>query len=541
MATTVNNSKSYKLIDLYIQRSDDSKEDIRDLCAEFIWYESIDSPFVRLDITILDSVNYAESLLGDEMLHIGFNTFASKMGGKEPVDLHYDMQIYKISNVIKDERAKVCTINCISPQAYLNEANRAFGSFGPLTGKHNIVKVICDKYLKCSNKIKHVGALEDCTSMNMISPNWRPIDVISYISDKVVRKKQGKGSKVNKKKGKGNIQSGFMFYETRQGFNWRSIDDLCEQEPIGTFSYTQKNIGTPDAHTQWANIEQLGYPDRTNHLEKMRTGLYKTVTHGIVMDALTESASINPALSSSGVFDRFQELGNKFSATITGQFGSKSLSTDQFSQFLSDSKSAGTSTFYGPGGDSKFDWSKYAANLNFGTSQKQAALAEKKSKPAGTVQGPRIMHIGEITDLASTLEKGFAFDTKIIEKFEKDYPTRTKFRILPKYKNQSAKAPNGGADDAPDNMVLAGAYAAARFALLKTHVMNITIPGNTALYAGAVVKTRIPMSEQSRSGRVEMDKKFSGKYLVSGLKHIYKKDGVTTELFLCRDSLPVNT
>jgi hypothetical protein len=89
-------------------------------------------------------------------------------------------------------------------------------------------------------------------------------------------------------------------------------------------------------------------------------------------------------------------------------------------------------------------------------------------------------------------------------------------------------------------MVLAGAYAAARFALLKTHVMNITIPGNTALYAGGVIKTRIPESEETKSGRLEMDKKFSGRYLISGLKHIYKKEGVTTELFLCRDSLPTS-
>ncbi len=536
---TVNNSKAYKLIDLYIQRADNTKEDIRDLCAEFVWYESIDSPFVRLDVTILDTVNYAESLFGDEMIHIGFNTFASSLGGsdKDRETLAYDMQIYKISNVIKDERAKVCTINCISPQAYLNEANRAFGSFGPLTGKHDIVKEMCKKYLKCENKIKHVGALEECTSMNMISPNWRPVDVISYISDKVVRKKQGKG-KASKKKGKKVIQSGFLFYETRQGFNWRSIDDLCEQDALATFSYTQKNIGSADPYTQWANIEDLSFPDRTNHLEKMRTGLYKTVTYGMVVDAMTESAAINPALSSSGVFDRFQELGNKFTAAISGQFGSKQLSTEQFSKYLSDSKAAGTSTFYGPNGDSKFDWSKYAANLNFGKSQNQVALAEKKSKPAGTVQGPRVMHIGEVTDLASTLEKGFAFDKNLIEKFEKDYPTRTKFRILPKYKNQSAKAANGGADDAPDNIVLAGAYAAARFALLKTHVMNITIPGNTALYAGAVIKTKIPESSETRSGRLELDKKFSGRYLVSGLKHTYRKEGVTTELYLCRDSLP---
>ena len=61
---------------------------------------------------------------------------------------------------------------------------------------------------------------------------------------------------------------------------------------------------------------------------------------------------------------------------------------------------------------------------------------------------------------------------------------------------------------------------------------------------GGGSSVRIPSCKVKNTGKFvcgECNKKFSGKYLVSGLKHIYKKDGVTTELFLCRDSLPVNT
>ena len=84
----------------------------------------------------------------------------------------------------------------------------------------------------------------------------------------------------------------------------------------------------------------------------------------------------------------------------------------------------------------------------------------------------------------------------------------------------------------------AAAYANQRWWLLNTHTLTITVSGNTALFAGAVIKVDIPTSQQKNKNKLPKDRVFSGKYLIKGIKHTYTKDDMTTELYLCRDSLP---
>ena len=67
--------------------------------------------------------------------------------------------------------------------------------------------------------------------------------------------------------------------------------------------------------------------------------------------------------------------------------------------------------------------------------------------------------------------------------------------------------------------------------------LNITVPGNVGLVAGSLIKLIIPGSRQ-KGANVKQDKKFSGKYVIAGLKHTYKRNGITTDLELVRDSLP---
>ena len=45
---------------------------------------------------------------------------------------------------------------------------------------------------------------------------------------------------------------------------------------------------------------------------------------------------------------------------------------------------------------------------------------------------------------------------------------------------------------------------------------------------------------QKNKNKLGKDRQFSGKYLVKGVKHVYNQNGMTTELYLCRDSLPVS-
>ena len=80
---------------------------------------------------------------------------------------------------------------------------------------------------------------------------------------------------------------------------------------------------------------------------------------------------------------------------------------------------------------------------------------------------------------------------------------------------------------------------AGRF-LLNTQTLRIEVEGNTAVYAGGVIKVVIPESIQKNKNKLGKDRQFSGKYLVKGVKHVYNQNGMTTELYLCRDSLPVS-
>ena len=260
----------------------DSKNsfDLRQVAAEFIWYESIDSPFCRLDISIIESVDFLNILRGGEIVHLDLTTDAAK--GQS---LKWEGQIFKISNVVKSERTCAYTLNCASTESFNNEVNRIFGTFGPAgdgsSQKDGIVRWAIKEKLHGEDKIKHANAIENCSQVNFISPNWRPVDFINYICDKVTRTNAGKGSQK---------QSGFIFFENKYGFNFRSIDALCVQAPRERYTFEQTNVSQSDTERNYYLINNISFPDRTNILEKLRTGVIKNVTAGIMLPAMTRSA-----------------------------------------------------------------------------------------------------------------------------------------------------------------------------------------------------------------------------------------------------------
>ena len=292
-------AKSYKLskIDVLIG---DKKVDIRELVSEFNWFESIDSSFIRCDFVILDTVQFDDNILGSEIIHITFESTTEKKSR-----IQHTLQIYKIGSIVKQERAKQYILHCSSPEIYENEANRAFGQFGPVSGKTDIVKRMVKDHLNSSKKTH----IEAHTNINVLSPNWRPVDLISYMSDKVSRTKAG-----SRQSGKGKKQSGFLFYENRDGWNFKSMDLLCEQESIAKYTYAQANVGQNNPVTNFYQIESVIYPERANQLDKLRQGAYKQCTYGIVMAQLTDSYMPNAGASSSTTFDEWVKLNVPYTA-----------------------------------------------------------------------------------------------------------------------------------------------------------------------------------------------------------------------------------
>jgi len=270
-------SRQFELKKITLTTNSDKEYDLKQMVPDFKYYESIEAPFCRVELSMVDSVDFNLNLTGGEKVQLDLITEAADGKGK----LKLDFRVYKIGKIIKSERGQMYIIYCCTPEMYNNETNKVFKAFGAISegaskDEDHIPKHIVKKYLKAPGKRIKEEHFEAHSKVQVVSPNWRPVDLISYISDKVTRKSSGNNSKPS---GKGSSkQSGFLFYENQRGFQFRSIDGLCEQESKYTFKYVQQGH-TEDAG--YLNVESIQYPDKANHLRHMRMGTYKTVTSGV--------------------------------------------------------------------------------------------------------------------------------------------------------------------------------------------------------------------------------------------------------------------
>ena len=119
-----------------------------------------------------------------------------------------------------------------------------------------------------------------------------------------------------------------------------------------------------------------------------------------------------------------------------------------------------------------------------------------------------------------------------------NYPKRVRYTMLP---NQNFD-PNFFNKLVPQKsknyeaLVELQAYQWMRFESLKTIKLQIEVPGNLDLYVGSGVNIVIPNNFVS-GGKTEMDKKYSGRYMIAALTHKTTGLKLSTEMFLVKDSV----
>tara|TARA_B100001996_G_scaffold6734_1_gene5677 strand:- start:1365 stop:2909 length:1545 start_codon:yes stop_codon:yes gene_type:complete len=457
--------------------------DMTEMVLEFQYHESIESSFLRCDISILDAIDWNKNLQGGEKVIIKMVT------GTAIRNDHLDVElvVYKIGSISKTERGQLYILHCVSPEMYHDEANKVFKSLGPgekSKDVENIPKYVCDTYLKTKGSKKaNKYNFENHSKVTFVACSWKPSDVIHYLSDKVTRLASSKGD---------NKQSGFLFWSNRNGFNFRSIDSIAKGEATrnGVYTYTYVQGAQEGADKRYA-IETLTYPDKANHLANMRMGTYKTAAIGISLasqkDSYTPTSGKKKEAAPNESVDAVTSEGGKVSGTGLSSAPSGTISALKV--------------------------------LNF---QQVFAKADKVVDGNDATRGNQAQPpflIPEFYDI------------------EKSQPTRMKIRALPGMKNQSSNSNvENGTNSNIDNIAVAQ-YAAARYNLFKAIKLNLTVAGNTALTAGNVIDVKIPSSTEEDE-EVLLDYRFSGKYIIAGLTHIYQKKGLTTKLYLVRDSVP---
>ena len=230
------------------------------------YYESIKSPAISLTLTFLDvdQLVSREGITGGEYLSLkvkkeGHDDFELK------ADKHF-LMLNSVKDVSTSSSKQVATLEFVSVEAIINETARVNKRY---TG--NVTQTV-KELLKGRRGIetkKNLDSDRASNSYSFVGNLKRPFDTIQWLCSKTQSSKDGYG---------------FLFFETADGYVFKSIEKLLKQKPI---EYKKSEL--PDQNSEPDDFRIIeNNLDQTNDIGiNCRMGMYANKTIYINVDNAT--------------------------------------------------------------------------------------------------------------------------------------------------------------------------------------------------------------------------------------------------------------
>ena len=164
---------------------------------------------------------------------------------------------------MSETKREVFTLNLVSKEALMNETNRVKLRY---TGNiRDSVNTILTNVLK-TDKFNFSNFDEVKNSYDFIGNNKKPFWVITWLASKCI-------STI------ANESAGFVFFQTKDGFRFKSLDKLVKKKPKATYYYSEVSLAYDNEERKINNDRKiLTYSvDRNQNLiEKLRMGAYSS-------------------------------------------------------------------------------------------------------------------------------------------------------------------------------------------------------------------------------------------------------------------------
>lgn len=269
------------LYDLLILESNDQSRTI-DLTSGVIlfeYYEDLFSPTITAKVKVVNNGNVIPAadntdgdkqsiynglpLRGGERLSLKIAGNSSTNPGldfsKNPDDYLY---VSSITDVVSETNRESFTLQLVSREAITNETVRIPKKFPTTFRISDSVEKILKDYLR-TNKI---GTIDTSSNKYGFIGNLRkPFTILIWLASKAVPETSGDAT------------AGFLFYQTKDGFQFRSLDNLMVQQPKASYNYTEASASYDGEGNKINNDFQIlnYYTDRNQNLiEKLRLGTY---------------------------------------------------------------------------------------------------------------------------------------------------------------------------------------------------------------------------------------------------------------------------
>ena len=269
-------SSSYEI--LILESNDQQRTvDIRNGTVSVDYYEDIFSPTITAKIKVANtgtsiapkdnpdgpkqSIYHGLPLRGGERLRM---KILDRGEGKLGLDFATDPSKYlfvsSITDVISETQRESFTLNLVSREAITNETTRVIKKYNTGSTIDNSVKSILKDILK-TDKFSDQSIEKAQNKYGFVGNLRKPFSVLVWLASKSVPVSTGDAT------------AGFVFYQTQDGFNFKSIDKLSSQEPRATYIESQVNRGDTERNNDFIISDY--YTDKNQSLiEKLRLGTY---------------------------------------------------------------------------------------------------------------------------------------------------------------------------------------------------------------------------------------------------------------------------
>ena len=429
------------LYEIFEIRSNDGQKvvDLIGGVVSFSYFENVLSPMITAQViisntgnTVVDGEGEIASIYnglpinGGEKVSIKIPPTGDGPGLEFTEKNDNELYVGSITNVLIDEQRESFILNLVSREAITNETVRVGKKFPSSEKISDSIREIIKDYLKSD---KDIDADPTQNPYGFIGNLRKPFYLLTWLASKSVPAEVGGESST----------AGYFFYETKDGYHFRSVDSLIREEPFEVeYTYSPGIVDNEDPKKDYKILE------------------YSTTRNQKLIQNLQR-----------GAFCSYRMYFNPVQSTFT--------TPEQ----------------------AVFKVSDYAKRM------------ENLGKDFEILLPPVDKNNESLGNVPSRYMTG-VLDFGITEK--KDANSRKKNADPMEYHSQ----------------------AMMRYSTLFTQVLNATIPLNTNLVAGTVLKLNFGKITQEKV-RV-IDDEQSGLYIINELVHFYDRKGSFTKLKLLRDT-----
>ena len=225
-------------------------------------YEDIFSPFITGSIVLKESLDLQNllPLIGEEYLQLKVSTPTIEKGVIEGTFLVYKMT----DKVNMGDRSNAYELNFISIEAIIDSNKKISkvysGKISDIVGTF-----VMDRVDGLESKKKLI--IENTrNTIKYVSPYWSPVKNLTFLAENSISETQSPS---------------FLFFENRDGFNFRSLEKLYQGAPIQDFiqdKYSRDSFplggNILNVNEDYKRIAEIEFTQSYDYVDRLRSGMF---------------------------------------------------------------------------------------------------------------------------------------------------------------------------------------------------------------------------------------------------------------------------